>query len=39
MYSKYNEEKSVVPERFIWTLKNKFFKHMTAVLKNVYFDE
>ena len=32
MYSTYNEEKSVVAERFIGSQ-----KHMTAVLKNVYF--
>ena len=38
MYSTYNERKSVVPERFIRTLKNKIFKHMTANSKNVYFD-
>ena len=38
MYSAYNEEKSVVAERFIRTLKNKLFKHMTAVSKNVSFD-
>ena len=38
MYSTYNEGKSVVAERFIRTLKNKIFKHMTAVSKNVYFD-
>ena len=38
MYSTYNEEKSVVAERFIRTLKNKIFKHMTAFSKNVYFD-
>ena len=31
MYSTYNEVKSVVPERFIRTLKNKIFKHMAAV--------
>ena len=37
-YSRYNEGKSVVAERFIRTLKNKIFKHMTAVVKNVYFD-
>ena len=37
MYSKYNEEKSVVAERFIRTLKNKIFKHMTAISKNIYF--
>ena len=38
MYSTYNEGKSVVAERFIRTLENKIFKHMTAVSKNVYFD-
>ena len=38
MYSTYNEGKSVVPERFIRTLKNKLYKHMTASGKNVYFD-
>ena len=37
-YSRYNEGKSVVAERFMKTLKNKNFKHMTAVSKNVYFD-
>ena len=34
MHSRYNEGKSVVAERFK-TLKNKIFKHMTAVSKNV----
>ena len=38
MYSTYNEEKSVAVERFIRALKSKSFKHMTVVLKNVYFD-
>ena len=38
MHSTYNEEKSVVAERFIRTLKNKIYKHMTAISKNVYFD-
>ena len=38
MYSTYNEGKSVVAERFIRTLKNKFYKHMTATVKNVYYD-
>ena len=37
MHSTYNEGKSVVAERFVRTLKNKIFKHMTAVSKNVYF--
>ena len=38
MYLTYNEGKLVVAERFIRTLKNKIFKHMTAVSKNVYFN-
>ena len=33
-----NEGKSVVAERFIRNLKNKIYKHMTAISKNVYFD-
>ena len=32
MYSTCNEGKSVVAERFIRTLKNKIFKHMTFIL-------
>ena len=36
--STYNEGKSVVTERFIRTLKNKIYKHTTAIAKNVYFD-
>ena len=39
MYSTYNEGKSVVPERFIRTLKNKLYKHMTATNKNIYYFE
>ena len=38
MYSTYNDGKSVVAERFIRTLKNKIFKHMRAISKDVYFD-
>ena len=38
MYSTYNGRKSVVPERFIRTLKNKIYKHMKAISKNAYFD-
>ena len=37
MYSSYNEGKSVVAERFIRTLKNKLYKHVTATGKNVYY--
>ena len=33
MYSTDNEGKSVVAERFIRTLKNKIFKHMTNISK------
>ena len=36
-YSTYNEGKSVVAERFMKVMKNKIFKHMTAISKNVYF--
>ena len=36
MYSTFNAEKSVVAERFIKTLKNKIYKHMTTVGKNDY---
>ena len=38
MYSTFNEGKSVVAERFIKTLKNKIYKHMTTIGKNVYID-
>ena len=33
MYSTFNEGKSVVAERFIKTLKNKIYKHMTNIGK------
>ena len=38
VYSAHNEGKSVVAERFIRTLKNKIYKHMKAISKNVYFN-
>ena len=38
MYSTYNEGKSVVAERYIRTLKNKLYKHMTDTGKNVYYN-
>ena len=38
MYSTFNEGKSVVAERFIRTLNNKIFKHITAISENVYVD-
>ena len=39
MYSTHNEEKSVITERFIRTLKNKIYKYMTTISKNVCIDE
>ena len=39
MYSTNNEGKSVVAERFIRTLKNKNYKYMTSISKNVYVDK
>ena len=38
IYSTHSIEKSIIAERFIRTLKNKIYKHMTTVSKNVYFD-
>ena len=39
MYSTHNEGNSVVAERFIRALKNKIYKYMTAISKNVYNDK
>ena len=39
MYSINNEGKSVIAERFIRTLKNKIYKYMTSISKNVYIDK
>ena len=39
IYSTHNEEISVVAERFIRTLKNKIYMHMTAASKNAYIDK
>ena len=39
MYSTHNEGKSVLAERFIKTLKNKIYKHMTSISKNVYINQ
>ena len=39
MYSTYNEGRSVLAETFVRTLKKKIYKHMTAISKNVYFDD
>ena len=39
MCSTHNEGKSAVAERFIRTLKNKIYKYMTSISKNVYIDK
>ena len=39
MYSPHKAGKSVVAESFIRTLKNKIYKYVTAVAKNVYIDK
>ena len=39
MYSTNNKGKSVAAERFIKTLKNKIYKCMTSISKNVYIDK
>ena len=39
MYSVHNEGKSVIAERFIWTLKNNIYKYMISISKNVHFDK
>ena len=38
IYSTHNEGKSVIAERSITTLKNKIYKCMTSVSKNVYIE-
>ena len=39
MDSIHNEGKSVIAERFIRTLRNRIYKYMTSVSKNVYIDK
>ena len=39
LHSIYNEEKSVLAEKFIRTLKNKIYKYMSSISKNVYIDK
>ena len=39
MYLTQNRGNSVVTERNIKNLKNKIYKHMMVVLKNVYIDK
>ena len=39
MCSTHNEGKSVAAERFIRTIKNKIYKYMTSISKNVHIDK
>ena len=39
MYSTHNEGKSVIAERFIRNLKDKIYKYMTLISKNVYINK
>ena len=39
MYPTHNDEKYIVAERFIRTLKYKTYKYMTLMSKNVYNDK
>ena len=39
MYSTHNEGKSVVGESFMRTIKNKIYKHITSISKNVCIDK
>ena len=39
IYSTHNEGKYVFAERFIRTLKNKIYKYVTSISKNVYIDK
>ena len=39
MYSTHNERKSVVAERFIRPLKNKIYKYITSISKNMCIDK
>ena len=37
--SAHNEGKSAVTERLIKTFKNRIYKHMTSISKNIYIDK
>ena len=39
MCSMHNKGKSLIGEKFIRTLKNKIYKSMISISKNVYFDK
>ena len=37
--TQHNKGRSVVAERFMRALKNKIYKYMTSISKNVYIDK
>ena len=39
MCSEHNKRKSAVSEKFTRTLKNKIYKYMTSISKNVYIEK
>ena len=39
MYSTHSKWKSAVTERFISTLKSKYYNYMASVSKNIYLDD
>ena len=39
MYLTHNEGKSIIAERFVRILKNKIYKYMTSISKNVYIEK
>ena len=39
MYSAHNEGKYIIDERLSRTLKNKTYRYITSISKNVYIDE
>ena len=39
MYSTHNEGKSIGAGRFMRAIKNKIYKYMTSISKNVYIDK
>ena len=39
MYSTHNEGKSIVAKRFTRTIRNKIYKFMTSISKNVYIEK
>ena len=39
MYLTHNERKLFLAEKFIRTLKNKIYKYMTSISKNVFIDK